>query len=529
MLVDTALITPIVVGVFITFAMEWLLTPKAVVFWRRPFSLLCLHVGSFLLLLSISLLLFWRPWFALGVVLAFQLLLVLVNNAKYHSMREPFLIYDFEYFTDAIKHPRLYLPFFGIYKAILAAIGFLAVVALGLSLEASLLVGGSFIGGVLLFGFMAVLASILISVSISFNQVQMTLAPETDYLKVGQVAFLWLYALEHLRFKPSENTTQWSVSGHNKSVNEPSDIDKLRLPNVVAVQSESFFDVRKDYDLLKPGMLANYDQICQESAQFGRLSVPAWGANTIRTESAFLTGLPASHFGVHQFSPYRYFMKNQQFTLAHVLKEKGYRTVCIHPYQASFYMRDELYPQLGFDDFIDINAFSSEQKQGQYIGDVAVAQKVDELLKSTEQPLFVFVITMENHGPLHLEQPLDADKALFYKQSTQPEGCNDLTVYARHLSNADEMASMLRQQLYHDAREGVLCWYGDHVPIMADVYNALGEPSGLTDYFVWSSGHENVGTSVSSSDGVSIDVSDLVPLVLEQVARLSTMDTKLAS
>jgi phosphoglycerol transferase MdoB-like AlkP superfamily enzyme len=222
-------------------------------------------------------------------------------------------------------------------------------------------------------------------------------------------------------------------------------------------------------------------------------------------------------------------MKNQQFTLAHLLKEKGYRTVCIHPYQASFYMRDELYPQLGFDDFIDINAFSSEQKQGQYIGDVAVAQKVGELLKETDQPLFIFVITMENHGPLHLEQPLETDKALFYKQSTQPDGCNDLTVYARHLSNADQMASMLRQQLHHDAREGVLCWYGDHVPIMADVYNTLGEPSGLTDYFVWSSDHENVGSNVSSSGGVSIDVSDLVPLVLEQVTRLSTMDTKLAS
>ncbi len=523
----STLIAPTMMGVFITFAMEWLLEPRAAAFWRRPLSILCLHLGSFLLLFSISLLLFWRPWFALCVVLAFQLLIVLVNNAKYHSMREPFLIYDFEYFTDAIKHPRLYLPFFGIYKAIIAAIGFLGVVALGLSLEASLLAEGSFLNGILLFGLMALFSSVLIGVSISFNKVQMTLAPEKDYLKVGQVAFIWLYALEHLRFKPSKGAAQWSV-GHQDG-SKQGDIDTLRLPNVVAVQSESFFDVRKDYDLLKPDVLAKYDQICQESVQFGRLSVPAWGANTIRTESAFLTGLPASHFGVHQFSPYRYFMKNKQFTLAHVLKEKGYRTVCIHPYQANFYMRDELYPQLGFDDFIDINAFSNEQKQGQYTGDVAVAQKVGELLKETDRPLFVFVITMENHGPLHLEQPLDADKKLFYKESKQPDGCNDLTVYARHLSNADQMASMLRQQLHNDVREGVMCWYGDHVPIMADVYSALGEPSGLTDYFVWSSRLDELQENTASSGEVSMDVSGLVPLVLEQVTRLSTIDEKSAS
>lgn len=34
-------------------------------------------------------------------------------------------------------------------------------------------------------------------------------------------------------------------------------------------------------------------------------------------------------------------------------------------------------------------------------------------------------------------------------------------------------------------REGVLCWYGDHVPIMATVYELFAKPDGLTDYFIW--------------------------------------------
>ena len=513
-LAASLLLWPLLIGLCLTFAMEFLLQPTVACFWRRPFNTLCLHLGSFLLLYCVALLVCWRPWFALSIVLSFQLLLVLVNNAKYHSMREPFLIYDFEYFTDAIKHPRLYLPFFGIFKAILAAVGFVAVVALAMVIEPSLLNAGGLLQWLAIMTGVVVFSVSLIWLGVQLNRTEMTLQPEKDFVKVGLVSFLWLYGVAHIRHQSVSRTAGWKDDFNAEA-------ELHQLPNLIAVQSESFFDLRKDYDLLNPDLLAQYDDICREAAQFGRLSVPAWGANTIRTESAFLTGLEASHFGVHQFSPYRYFMKNQQYTLAHLLKGKGYRTVCIHPYEASFYMRDLLYPQLGFDHFIDINAFSDSQKQGQYIGDIAVADKVGELLGKSEQPLFAFVITMENHGPLHLEKPDPVDQQLFYKGENQPEGCDDLTVYARHLSNADQMAAMLRQQLHNDSREGVLCWYGDHVPIMADVYRHLGEPSGLTDYFVWTTSPEK--QPVFSKESVSMDVSALLPLVAQQLNRLTSL------
>jgi len=31
-----------------------------------------------------------------------------------------------------------------------------------------------------------------------------------------------------------------------------------------------------------------------------------------------------------------------------------------------------------------------------------------------------------------------------------------------------------------------LCFFGDHVPILPDVYQAVGEPAGDTDYLIWS-------------------------------------------
>ena len=52
------------------------------------------------------------------------LTLVLVNNAKFTALSESFVFQDYEYFTDAIRHPRLYIPFLGWWKFMAAAFAF---------------------------------------------------------------------------------------------------------------------------------------------------------------------------------------------------------------------------------------------------------------------------------------------------------------------------------------------------------------------------------------------------------------------
>lgn len=80
-----------------------------------------------------------------------------------------------------------------------------------------------------------------------------------------------------------------------------------------------------------------------------------------------------------------------------------------------------------------------------------------------------FVISMENQGPMHLEKVQDDDMKRLYSDPP-PADCEDLTIYLRHLSNADRMARMLRDRLDAVPGSGWLCWYGDHVPIMPKVY-----------------------------------------------------------
>jgi len=102
-------------------------------------------------------------------------------------------------------------------------------------------------------------------------------------------------------------------------------------------------------------------------------------------------------------------------------------------------------------------------------------------------PTFVFAITMENHGPLHLEKVSQVDERALYSVAP-PENFEDLTVYLRHVRNADAMIGMLAAGADACVRPMELCWYGDHVPIMPKVYEALGTPCGDVEYVLWSSG-----------------------------------------
>jgi len=468
-----SVLTASLAGLVLSVIIERLMIPRPVL--TRPWAAWVLHGGLWLLPYSLVTLISGRPWFSVAIVSAFMLMLVLVNNAKVKSLHELFVFQDYEYFTDAIRHPRLYIPFLGWWKFLGAAAGFILAVSIGLwgeSVPEQRFVLSGQSGGILVLftlGMLFLLVGNHKSLLVSFNLRQ-------DVVALGLLASFWRYGrAERIPLKIS-SPFDFSVSERQMS----------DLPHLVAIQSESFFDPRPLFPGIRTDVLAEFDRLKKEALFHGRLKVPAWGANTVRTEFAFLSGIGEDGLGVHRFNPYRAIAGGWNIpSLASFLKRLGYRTVCIHPYPASFYRRDRVYPCLGFDEFFDIRTFDNTMRSGPYIGDAAVADKVGTILRDAAGPLFIFVITMENHGPLHLEQVAHSDIESLYTEPP-PTGCDDLTIYLRHLRNADQMIARLRQTLAECRQPASLCWFGDHVPIMSAVYDIFGKLGGEVEYVCWS-------------------------------------------
>ena len=499
-------------GLMLSLLLERWLVPKPRAVWRRPISTAAIHAGVWFLLFAFEFALFHRPWFAMAQGLGLVLLVVVVSNAKVHSLREPFVFQDFDYFIDLFKHPRLYLPFFGLWRASLGVLLFVLLLWGGMVLEMPITDGLPMVDFLLVLSVAVALGAALVWCGAA-QVPALTYDAGEDLQNFGLIATLWHYGAAERRCSMPASPFA--------SLQAPSRKLSARRPTLVVVQSESFFDARRLSPQIRREVLKEFDRRGAESLTSGTLVVPAWGANTVRTEFAVLSGLAAEQLGVHRFNPYRTLDRRPQASLASYLKRLGYRTVCVHPYPASFYRRDQVLPALGFDEFIDIAAFADSERFGPSVSDLAVADKLCSLIdEKGDQPLFIYVITMENHGPLHLETLLPGDAEQVWR--TEPAaGCEDLAIYLRHLANADRMLARLTERLNRDPAPAGLCWFGDHVPIMPGVYSALGVPAAETDFLIWQNREaRNAAMSTPPTVKQRMDASSLGMAFLRTMALL---------
>ncbi len=254
------------------------------------------------------------------------------------------------------------------------------------------------------------------------------------------------------------------------------------LPNIFLVQAESFCDPREFSAAVPADVLACWDSLISQG-QSGLLQTRAFGAYTLRTEYAVLTGMPPSSMGTYAFYPYLGALRHPVWSLAHHLRKLGYRTLCLHPFHREFFYRNRAMPNMGFDQFVTLENFPRRENWGPYVGDLCVADAMLDLIHEGEGPVFCFAITMESHGPwlpgrLRREFP-GGDAPML--PDLDPAVCR----YLEHLRHADQMLGRLRDGLAGADRPGILGWYGDHLPNLPSLIRS-GETA--TPYVIWQTG-----------------------------------------
>ena len=146
------------------------------------------------------------------------------------------------------------------------------------------------------------------------------------------------------------------------------------LPDIIVLQSESFFDASRLKGLEPDQVVPMLHQLDARS-KHGDLWVPTYGGGTIRTEFEVLTGVGLRYFPQSQY-PYFNVVVPGLASLASVLSAHGYRTLAVHPNDATFWNRAATFKALGFTTFDDETAFGDAPREGYYVSDDALVTHI---------------------------------------------------------------------------------------------------------------------------------------------------------
>ena len=436
--------------------------------------------GLFLLLTA-------RPFMTALLALALLGLLLVLNRAKEKALHEPLVPADAYLLRQVFKYPHLYFPFLPM-KGIAAGLA-LVVLALAVLLyldtplpairtpgaTAALLCGTFALPAVLILMWKGRLPSVADTILSAFP-------PATDVAgdagRNGPMAVLanhpaWTGAWERqgpdfLRNPDIRPEASRFPESMERMLAELETTPPDKRPHIVLIQAESFCDIRKYVDEpLKSALkdfLPNWDKLKAEGRAFDPPE-NAYGAYTMRTEFAMLTGLHAEDLGPWAFNPYLLAARRSLWSLAKEFRMKGYNTLCTHPYHKDFFRRDHVMLNLGFQRFLGIDELDHLEKFGPYTSDKALGNKIlheTTAAESSGRPLFCFAITMEAHGPW-LGDRLTEKEMTTALADIDPWPCTPtLRMYLCHLRHMDEMLGLLAKKT--TGRDIRVYTYGDHAP-----------------------------------------------------------------
>lgn len=235
------------------------------------------------------------------------------------------------------------------------------------------------------------------------------------------------------------------------------------LPNIIVVMNESFADlsVLGEYETNRDAL--PYLHSLQQGAEntvTGMLNVSICGGNTANTEFEFLTGNTMA-FLPQGSVPYQQYITGAYPSLAAHLKELGYQTVATHPYNATGWDRNTVYPWFGFSDSIFSEGYAREPRVRDYVSDAGAVDRIIEFYegKVPGRPLFVFQVTMQNHGGYQDAYPN-------FTPEISAEGINNFSLdqYLSLIELSDQSLETLISYFSGVEEKTVVVFFGDHQP-----------------------------------------------------------------
>lgn len=162
--------------------------------------------------------------------------------------------------------------------------------------------------------------------------------------------------------------------------------------------------------------------------------------------------------------------QNTYHSTPSVLKEHGYYSAVFHANDKTFWNRDLMYQNMGYDHFYSVTDFevTEENSVGWGLKDIPFFEQSMELAKELPQPFYGKWITLTNHYPFELDEE---DKMV-------PEYDSNSRTLNRYVTTVRYLDESIKR-LFDKAKEAglyensVFVLYGDHYGISPNHYRSM--------------------------------------------------------
>lgn len=284
----------------------------------------------------------------------------------------------------------------------------------------------------------------------------------------------------------SEKSIQSIVNETNQGESQIADQDK---PNVIVVLLESFYDIDECNFIETEKDPIPFFHYLEENYSTGHLTVPVVGAGTCNSEFEVLTGMSCQFFGPGEYPQKTILKKTDCESFASDLKKIGYGSHVVHNNGGNFYSRANAFSMMGFDSFqskemLDITEYTP---MGSWPTDDILIDSTVQAMDSTEEPDFVYTITVEAHGDYPTE-PVEGDETdypIVCKDKTE-EQSNMWQYYVNRIHNVDEFMQAYIEALDARGEDTLVIMFGDHLPTMGLTESDVAtENLFKTKYITW--------------------------------------------
>ena len=205
-------------------------------------------------------------------------------------------------------------------------------------------------------------------------------------------------------------------------------------------------------------------------------------------------------FGAGEY-PYKTIMQSATCeSICYNLKELGYRCHAIHNHSGTFYDRNKVYPNLGFDAYTSLEYMDNvELNPTGWAKDGVLAAEIMKVLQSTEKKDFIYAISVQAHGK-YPHKVVDEEQKIAVSGIEDEEDRIAFEYYVNQLSETDAFVGSLVAALSNYDEPVLVVIFGDHLPNFETSEDDV-ETGNIyqTEYVVWSN-YDNNGFEKARRD-----------------------------